>query len=150
MRIIKDKKIVEDNWTYVSDTSPVQDGNITVSPEKWQHDRKELLNRNGNLGLRLGSVDSLDHIKKDLENFKLIELNFSAFTDGRGFSQAWMLRNRYQYKGELRAVGHFMLDQMYYLSRVGFNSFNPENPTDLQCALSALDDFTIQYQVSTC
>ena len=150
MKIIKDRKIIEDNWTYLSDTHSVQNGNITVSPERWQNDRKELLNRNGNLGLRLGSVDSLDHIKNDLENFKLIELNFSVFTDGRGFSQAWMLRNRYQYKGELRAVGHFMLDQMYYLNRVGFNSFNPENPTDLQGALKTLDDFTIQYQVSTC
>ena len=68
MKIIKDKKIIEDNWTYVSDTSPMQNGNITVSPERWQNDRKELLNRNGNLGLRLGSVDSLDHIKNDLEN----------------------------------------------------------------------------------
>ena len=150
MKIIKDKKIIEDNWTYVSDALPVQNGNITVSTERWQNDQKELLNRNGNLGLRLDSVDSLDQIKKDLENFKLIELNFSAFTDGRGFSQAWMLRNRYQYKGELRAVGHFMPDQMYYLSRVGFNSFNPENPTDLKGALRTLDDFTINYQVSTC
>lgn len=150
MKIIKDKKIIEDNWAYVSDTSPAQNGNITVPLERWQNDRKELLTRDGKLGLRLGSADSLEHIKNDLENFNLIELYFSSFTDGRGFSLAWILRNRYQYKGELRAVGHFMLDQMFYLSRVGFNSFNPENFTDLQRAIRALDDFSIKYQISTC
>ncbi len=150
MQIIKDKKIIEDHWIYVPDSSPVQEGDIIVSFARWQKDRAVLMSRNGGLGIRLGSEDMLEEIKDDLDNLNLIELDFSAFTDGRGFSQAWLLRNRFQYGGELRAVGNFMLDQIFYLSRVGFNSFNLDNPEDLPVALETLDDFTVTYQASTC
>ncbi|MBC8392295.1 MAG: DUF934 domain-containing protein, partial [Deltaproteobacteria bacterium] len=82
------------------------------------------------------------------KDIQLIELDFPAFTDGRIFSHAWLLRGRYNYQGEIRATGHFMPDQVFYLSRVGVNAFNLEKTEDLPVALSNLNDFSVNYQKS--
>jgi uncharacterized protein (DUF934 family) len=83
-----------------------------------------------------------------LPKLVLIELYFPELADGRLFSNAWLLRNRYHYSGELRAVGHFLPDQVFYLSCVGVNSFYPENSEDLGATLACLHDFSVNYQPS--
>ncbi len=148
MQIIKDKQIVEDNWTHVADDESIQDGNITVSLERWHKDKEQLVNHNGKLGIRLSSTDAVENIADDLKRFQLIELDFPVFTDGRAFTQARLLRGRYHFNGEIRAIGSYMLDQIFYLSRVGVNAFKLENPDELPVALTTLDDFTVKYQAS--
>ena len=149
MKIIKDKKIVDDNWTFVADNEPLPGGNITVPLSRWHSEKDQLLNHTGNLGIRLEPDEPIEDIVDELDKFKLIELNFPVFTDGRGFSQARQLRGRYHYDGELRATGHFMRDQIFYLYRVGFNSMDLVATDDLEGAVSALDDFTVKYQQSS-
>ena len=83
-----------------------------------------------------------------MKDIQLIELDFPDFADGRLFSHAWLLRGRYNYQGEIRATGHYMPDQVFYLSRVGVNAFNPEKVEDLPVVLSHLNDFTVKYQNS--
>jgi uncharacterized protein (DUF934 family) len=149
MQIIKDKQIINDNWSHVPDDAELKAGDITVSLARWKKDKQQLLHHDGKIGVRLEPSDSVDDIAENLGKFELIELNFPAFADGRTFSHAWLLRNRYQYKGEIRATGHYMPDQVFYLSRVGINAFNLEKTEDLPVALSTLNDFTVTYQNST-
>ncbi|HEY8095849.1 MAG TPA: DUF934 domain-containing protein [Methylobacter sp.] len=148
MQIIKDKQIIDDSWSYVADDEELKDGDISVSLARWKKDKQQLLKTSGKIGVRIGPDDSVEDIAADLKDIQLIELDFPAFADGRIFSHAWLLRGRYNYQGEIRATGHFMRDQVYYLSRVGVNAFSLEKTEDLPVALSNLNDFSVNYQKS--
>jgi uncharacterized protein (DUF934 family) len=148
MQIIKDKQIVDDSWSYVADDEELKDGDISVSLARWKKDKQQLLKTSGQIGVRISPDDSVEDIAADLKDIQLIELDFPAFADGRMFSHAWLLRGRYNYQGEIRATGHFMRDQVFYLSRVGVNAFSLENTEDLPVALSNLNDFSVNYQKS--
>ena len=148
MQIIKDKQIIDDTWNYVADDAELKAGNITVSIARWKQDKLQLLAHEGAHGVRIGPDDAVDDIAPDLKDIQLIELDFPDFADGRLFSHAWLLRSRYNYQGELRATGHYMADQVFYLSRVGINAFYPEKVEDLPVVLSHLNDFTVKYQNS--
>lgn len=148
MQIIKDKQIIDDNWRYLADDAKLNQGDISVSLNRWQKEKEQLLNHEGKLGVRIGASDSAAELAADLAHLQLIELDFPDFADGRLFSQAWLLRNRYQYQGEIRATGRYMPDQVFYLSRVGVNAFKPEKAEHLAIELSHLNDFTVHYQKS--
>ncbi len=148
MQIIKDKQIIDDSWSYIADDAELKDGDISVSLARWKSDKQQLLQSNGKKGVRIGPADSIGEIAADLKDIQLVELDFPAFADGRIFSHAWLLRGRYNYQGEIRATGHFMRDQVYYLSRVGVNAFSLEKSEDLPVALANLNDFTVNYQKS--
>ena len=148
MQIIKDKKIIDDTWSYIAEDAELKGGDVTVSLARWKKDKQQLLKSNGKLGVRIRPVDSVEEIAADLGHIQLIELDFPSFADGRLFSHAWLLRSRYNYQGEIRATGHYMPDQAYYLSRVGVNAFNPEKAEHLPLVLSHLNDFTVNYQRS--
>lgn len=146
MQIIKDRQIVEDNYHYLADDESLVSGNITVSLARWQQEKAQLLSHDGKVGVRLNFDDALEAIAADLNALSLIELNFSFFGDGRLFSRAKLLRSRFGYQGEIRAVGDFMLDQIFYLSKVGVNAFQLNNTEQLPVALATLDDFSVSYQ----
>lgn len=148
MEIIKDKQIVNDNWEYKPDNAELGKGDITVSTARLQAAEANLLNHSGLLGVRIWPEDYVAAIAEYLPKLALVELYFPELADGRLFSHAWLLRNRYAYKGEIRAVGHFLPDQVFYLSRVGVNSFYPEDTADLASTLAGLNDFSVNYQPS--
>ena len=148
MQIIKDKKIIDDTWSYIEEDAELKDGDITVSLTRWKNDKQQLLKSGGKLGVRIRPADSVEEIAADLEHIQLIELDFPSFADGRLFSHAWLLRSRYNYQGEIRATGRYMPDQAYYLSRVGVNAFNPEKAEHLPVVLTHLNDFSVKYQIS--
>ena len=83
----------------------------------------------------------------DLERFSLIAAEFPGPADGRGYSQARQLRERWNFQGELRATGYVHRDQLFFLARCGFNSFEL-SPADLEEATSAFSSFTAAYQPS--
>ena len=146
MQILKDREIIEDNFRYITDEEIVEGDNISMSLARWQQEKTQLQQHDGKVGVRLGSTDSAAAIADDLADISLIELNFPAFTDGRLFSTAKLLRTRYGYQGEIRAVGQFMVDQVCYLSKVGVNAFQLNNEAQLPVALATLDDFSVSYQ----
>jgi len=149
MKIIKDKQIIEDSWQHIADETELVDGDITVSLSRWQQQTTELANHKGNIGIRLAPADIVEDISKDLEKISLIALEFPAFTDGRSFTQARLLRSRYGFEGEVRAIGSYMPDQVFYLMRVGVNSFQLGSEKETETALSTMNDFTVKYQAST-
>lgn len=146
MQIIKDREIVEDNWQHLDDEAPLSDGNITISLNRWQEQHDTLSKHDGGLGIRLSGDDPLEEIVPDLARFQLVVLIFPAFTDGRCYSYAKLLRERYGFKAEIRAQGDVLYDQLFYMSQCGINSFELANPNRLTNALAAFDEFTESYQ----
>jgi uncharacterized protein (DUF934 family) len=148
MQIIKDREIVEDNWLHLEDEAELVAGNITVSLARWQEQHDVLSNHEGGLGLRLTGEDPLEEIVPELGHFSLIVLSFPAFTDGRCYSFARLLRDRYHYKGEIRAQGDVLHDQLFYMTQCGINSFEMANPNRMANALAAFNDFSESYQTT--
>ena len=100
------------------------------------------------IGVKLSAADDPALIAKDLDKLRLIAIDFPAFADGRGYSTARLLRDRYQWKGELRAVGDVLRDQIFLLSRSGFDTFALRDDQDVQSALNAFNDFSDYYQLA--
>jgi uncharacterized protein (DUF934 family) len=148
MQIIKDKHIVDDTWQHIGDAETIPAGDVTLSLARWQHEKHTLIHHAGQLGVRLASADDVAVLADDVKRLALIELEFADFADGRSFSQAWLLRERLDYHGELRATGCYMPDQAFYLARVGVNAFQPEKFADLPVMLAKLNEFSVQYQRS--
>jgi uncharacterized protein (DUF934 family) len=152
--LIKNAKIAADSWLRLdrpadgSLPAVPSAGDIIVPLVLWQAKAGELLARSGRLGLWLESAEDPALVADSLEAFSLIAVHFPQFTDGRGYSTARLLRERYGWKGELRAVGDIQRDQLFYLSRCGFNAFVLNDGLDAPAALSAFNDFTEAYQTS--
>ncbi len=149
MQVIKNKQLIDNAWHHIADDGEIVDGYMTVSFARWKKEKNQLISHNNQLGIRIHPDDNLADIADDLNHFQLVELAFPDFADGRLFSHAWLLRNRYAYTGELRATGHYMSDQVFYLSRVGVNAFLPNNPAHLTIELTHLNDFSVHYQKSS-
>src|SRR5258705_8027380 len=98
--------------------------------------------------IRLEPGDDPASVAGELARATRVEVSFPKFGDGRGFSIARLLRGRYGYKGELRAVGHITRDHLYFMERVGFDAFELREGEDPQEALAAFDDFSESYQAS--
>jgi uncharacterized protein (DUF934 family) len=95
-----------------------------------------------------GDVD-VKALETLLPRLNLIAIEFPKVVDGRGYSAAYLIRNRLKFTGELRAVGDFTRDQLFYLQRTGFNAMTLRAGEDAQAALAAFDTFTVRYQGST-
>lgn len=102
----------------------------------------------GKKGLLLTEVDSPEKVQLPVDQLDLIEIHFPAFADGRGYSFATLIR-RLGYQAELRATGDVFKDVLFYLKRVGFNSFMLKPGKDINEAKGGLQDFTAGYQAST-
>lgn len=129
-RLIKNGTIVEDDSPEVLDL------------EQWL----ECADR-GSRAVILEPGEILAPLLEHIDEIPLVMVNFPTFMDGRGFSYARELRER-GYRGELRAVGHFMRDQLTYLRRCGFDAFQMDDESQLEDALQSLGDFSEYYQAS--
>jgi len=96
--------------------------------------------------IRLEPTDDPAAVAARLPGVSRVEINFPKFGDGRGFSIARLLRERYGYKGELRAVGQVARDHLYYMEQCGFDAFLLREGEDVADALAAFDDFSERYQ----
>ncbi len=150
--LIKQRRIVTDSWQLLE---PGADGTLPPVPESgdiivplavWLDQRNVLLPRPGRLGVWLDGGDEPALIAEDLKNFGVVAVHFPQFADGRGYSLGRLLRERYGWRGELRAIGDVLRDQLLQLSRCGFDAFALRQDQDLVAALSAFDDFSEFYQ----
>jgi uncharacterized protein (DUF934 family) len=98
--------------------------------------------------IRLEPQDDPATVAARLPEVSWVEINFPKFGDGRGFSIARLLRERYGYKGELRAVGQVARDHLHYMEQCGFDAFLLRDGEDVAEALAAFDDFSEHYQAS--
>ena len=149
MRVIKDKKIISDDWRRVvelADDDPLPEGKVILPFSYWQANREKLIAGKGPYAVWINGDDETETVAKDIEYFELIALEFPAFTDGRSYSHARLLRERYGYSGELRAVGDVLRDQLFFMHRCGIDSFEVRADKDIEDALRAFDEFSVTYQ----
>ncbi len=126
MRLYKNGTFIEDSWRSLADDSPVEGPSI-VSLKRWQELRDRREGDNLPVGVRLDAGEPIDLLVPDLERVALIALVFPKFNDGRSFSKASMLRGQYGFKGEIRAVGEVLWDQLQLMRRCGFDAFEVDN-----------------------
>lgn len=113
----------------------------------WIKDR-QLAERLSPPDLVLEPTDDPALLAGALAGVRVIAVNFPKYGDGRGYSIARLLRERYGYKGELRAVGVVARDHLQLMAQCGFDSFQLREGEDAQAALAGLDDFSEAYQAS--
>lgn len=151
--IIRDREVVADDWQVlpaIADgvAAALPEGKLIVPLNVWQVLPDALTKRELPVGVWLDSHEDAAEIANAVNSFAVIAVNFPKFTDGRGYSIATLLRSRYGYKGELRAIGDVLRDQLFYMQRVGFNAFAVRADKDIHDALKALKDFSVAYQGS--
>ena len=153
MDVILNKEIVANTWRMVSENEALAEllqaaGNLVVPLSLWQQERAALAGRSGKTGVWLKGPDDPAQLQLNATapDLPLIAIEFAQFVDGRGYSIGRLLRERYGFKGELRAFGDVFRDQLPYLTRCGFNSFALKEGKSLEDALKAFDDFSDAYQ----
>jgi uncharacterized protein (DUF934 family) len=153
-KYIKQRRAVEDTWQ-VLQNSEGQDaavvpasGRWIVPLSVWVQQRAQLIERGQELGVILEPADDPAALSADIAGLAVIAIRFPTFTDGRGFSAARLLRERYDFSGELRAVGDIFRDQIFALARCGFDAFVLREGEDECAAIEALDTFSEVYQAA--
>ena len=124
----------------------IMHGRIAALPEHEQV--VPLAQWRGEPGVLLGPGDDPQAIAEHLHEISVVAVEFPQFTDGRGYSIARLLRERYGFEGEIRAVGEVLRDNLFYLSRCGFDSFVLSDQTRLDEAIADLSTFSDAYQAS--
>lgn len=148
MQIIKQQKIVDDHWQWLAEDAdtPLPDGDLIVPLSYWLDHKHTLSNRDGQLGVCIHSDVDIHAVAKDIISLALIALDFPVFVDGRPYSNARLLRERYGFKGELRAVGNVLRDQLLFMQRCSIDSFQLQEGKDLEDALKAFTELSVRYQ----
>lgn len=149
--IILRNAVVADDWQVLrpvaDEPAVVPPGRIIVPLAVWL-DRQAALVARGDVGVWLAGSDDPAKLAVSLPSLSLIAVDFPKFTDGRGYSIAYLLRSRFGFRGELRAVGDVLPDQLFYMKRVGFDAFAVRPDKDIHQALQSLRPFTDAYQGS--
>ena len=146
--------VVEDNWTVVTlseiESGILPAGDILLPLSYWLEKRDELSLQQADyaVGVWIDSHEEVEALADDLAQLPVVAINFPKFVDGRGFSSARLLRDRYQYQGEVRAIGAFIRDQLFLMQRCGFSQFSFANEIDLQTTATSLKDFSESYQTA--
>lgn len=148
-QVLKDNCVVEDNWTVLAeDADRLPKGDLLLSYSQWQTFADQIDSHDGDIGVIIEGNSDIEEIIEPLLDLPVIAINFPIFADGRGFSTARLIRERYNYLGEIRAIGGFIRDQLYLLKRCGFNAFQFTEENELSDAAESLKDFSENYQVS--
>jgi uncharacterized protein (DUF934 family) len=152
--LIRERRIVADSWRLLERGAkgelpevPAQ-GDVIVPLGLWLARREDFLAYPGRLGVWLDANEDPEAVAGDLHRFVLVAVNFPKFADGRAYSIARLLRERYGYQGELRAIGDVLHDHLHFMKQCGFDAFLLREDQDAREALSALDTFGEGYQTS--
>jgi uncharacterized protein (DUF934 family) len=149
MPLLENGRIVADLWVTLADDAPIpSDGSVLLSFERFRRDARILAGRNAPLGVQITNQTEPEELATFLDRLALIVIPFPKFRDGRGFTIARTLRERYDYKGEIRAVGHILPDQYVFLLRCGFTTVEIPEGADPARWAEALAGFDIAYQPS--
>lgn len=147
-QLIKNGQLAgNDQWQLIEDDAVMADYSL-ISLKRWQDNAASLapLAEAGKVGLFLQSGETADLIGDECRHFTLIAIDFPKFSDGRGYSAARLLRERHGFRGELRALGDVLIDQLFFMKRCGFDSYALRDDQELDTALAAFGTFSVCYQ----
>ncbi|SOZ35860.1 DUF934 domain-containing protein [Cupriavidus neocaledonicus] len=153
--------IVEDNWTVLRATEeqPLTEERIAAAVQGqdavlfplsvWKANEALLAGRDASrTGVWLAPEDEPGDAAAYFERVSLVAVDFPVFRDGRGFSTAYLLRTRYKWEGQLRAIGDVLRDQLNFMKRCGFDAFAVRADKNIDDAIKGFTEFTVTYQAS--
>ena len=139
--------IVNDAWVRLDDDTAFDNGSrIILSANRLRRDWAQLQSSAVSLGVEMEVTDFIEEYEEYLDRLELIVLRFDSFADGRAFSQARLLRERYGYAGSIRASGEVLRDQLAFMQRCGFDQFELAAGEEIDFALAAFSDISRNYQ----
>ena len=130
------------------DSSSIPEGDVILPLTFWQANRDQLLKTKKIHAIWIDGSIETESLLDDIEFFSLIALDFPTFKDGRSYSHARLLRERYNFQGELRAVGDILQDQLFFMERCGINSFQVRDDKNIEQALNGFKIFSDGYQAA--
>ena len=147
MPLVKQGRLTTDLFVHVADGAELPgDGAVLVTAERFLADPEALLRRPGKLGVIWPNNRNLDELVPHLDRLASGALVFPTFRDGRAYSQARLLRERYGYDGELRATGQILRDQFVFMTRAGFDAFEVKKDADADAFAQTMKRYSVFYQ----
>jgi uncharacterized protein (DUF934 family) len=147
MPLVKDGKITNDEFVHLADDADIpSDGAILISSARFLDEAEALSRREGGTGVIWPNNRDLDDLVPYLDRLAVVALVFPTFRDGRAYSQARLLRERHNYRGELRATGQVLRDQFLFMLRAGFDSFEVKKPADAEAFANTVRRYSVFYQ----
>lgn len=151
MALVRDGLLVADDaWRFVAEADEIPaEGAVVVTAKRWLKERERFAGRNAPTGIKIEAGDDIKALAADIDRFALVAVDFPKFNDGRGYSTAHLLRTRYGYKGEIRAVGRVLRDSLLYMHRCGFDAFDIVDKDPLGAWRQKLGEMSVFYQPAT-
>jgi uncharacterized protein (DUF934 family) len=147
MPLVKNGTVAADTFTHVADDADIPvDGAVLIPAPRFLADPEALVARNSPTGVIWPNNRDLDDLVPWLDRIAVVALVFPSFRDGRAYSQARLLRERYGYKGEMRATGQVLRDQFVFMLRAGFDAFEVVKQADAEAFLATAKRYTVFYQ----
>lgn len=147
MPLVKKGAIVADGFAHAADDSAIPiEGAALIPAARFLEDPQALVARNAPTGVIWPNNRDLDELVPYLDKLTVVALVFPTFRDGRAYSQARLLRERYGYKGELRATGQVLRDQFVLMLRAGFDAFEVKKDADAEAFAATVKRYTVFYQ----
>jgi uncharacterized protein (DUF934 family) len=147
MPLVKNAKISNDAFVHVADDAPLPaEGAILISAARFLDDPDLISRRLGKTGVVWPNNRDLDDLVPYLDRLAVVALVFPTFRDGRAYSQARLLRERFLYRGELRAMGQVLRDQFVFMLRAGFDAFEVKKAADAEAFAQTAKRYSVFYQ----
>ena len=147
MPLVKNGKIATDSFIHIADDADIPgEGDVLVTAARFMKDPEALAARKSPIGVIWPNNRDLDELVPYLDRLAVVALVFPTFRDGRAYSQARLLRERYKFRTELRATGQVLRDQFVFMLRAGFDSFEVVKQADAEAFASTARRYTVFYQ----
>ena len=147
MPLVKGGKITADIFAAIADDAALPEGSdVLVHAARFLADPKSFLRRAGKTGVIWPNNRDVDDLVPHLDGLAVVALVFPSFRDGRAYSQARLLRERFHYRGELRAVGQVLRDQFVFMLRAGFDAFDVRKQSDAEAFAQTVKRYSVFYQ----
>jgi len=147
MQLVKGARIVADGFVRLADDAPVPgSGSIIISAARFLAEPHVFAPREAPTGVIWPNDRRVAELAPYLERLALVALVFPTFKDGRAFSQARLIRERYGFRGELRATGQVLRDQFLFMLRAGFDAFEVTKDADAAAFAEAARRYSVFYQ----
>ncbi|HET7887917.1 MAG TPA: DUF934 domain-containing protein [Bradyrhizobium sp.] len=147
MPLVKNGKVAADIFVRVADDGELPEGgSALVSAARFLENPQGLLSKTDKLGVIWPNNRDLDDLVPFLDRLAVVALVFPSFRDGRAYSQARLLRERYGYEGELRATGQVLRDQFLFMLRAGFDALEAKKANDAEAFARTSERYSVFYQ----
>src|SRR5690349_10019113 len=147
MPLVRGNTIVADDFVHLADDADLPaTGAVLLPAERFLKDTEAVLSRNGKSGVIWPNNRDVDELLPYLNRLAAVALIFPVFRDGRAYTQARLLRERFKFRGELRATGQVLRDQFVFMLRAGFDAFEVKKQSDAEAFAQTVQRYSVFYQ----